>query len=78
MRTSSNDVSKEVVPSRRKPLFCVVENASSDPDGEKIDDDYELDATVFLEGDEPSRTEWCAKHGLVVDALLPQKTSGDS
>ena len=59
---------EEVVPSMKTSYSVLLRNASSDPDGEKIDDDYELDATVFLEGDEPSRTEWCAKHGLVVDS----------
>ena len=37
----------------------LLRNASSDPDGPGMDD-YELDSTVFLEGDEPSRTAWCA------------------
>ena len=44
----------------------LLRNASADPDGPGMDD-YELDSTVFLEGDEPSRTAWCARHGLVVD-----------
>ena len=48
-------------------LFRVAEERLERSRREKIDDDYELDSTVFLEGDEPSRTAWCARHGLVVD-----------